>query len=113
MKVTFYSPGTFVPEDTNVYTDLTDPNEIKHLARSITERHGAKPFGFVLENTPGVFYWLGGTIKTIDDVPDTPENKTLRWNMIHNHMDRIIENNNSWRYTAEFRENDVLLEWEQ
>ena len=110
MKVTFYSPGTLVCENTVLETDLTDPLQIAQLARGITERHGATPHSFRIDNEDKL-YWLGGDILTLADVPDTPENKTLRWNMIHNDFDRIIINSNSWKFTSPFYPNDVLLEW--
>ena len=111
MKVTFYSPGTFVPEETTVETHLTDPNQIKLLALNIVERHAAKPYAFCTEAEPRKTYFLGGTIKTLDDFPDTPENNILRWNMIHNHIERVLENTNSWKTTVPLNADDVVLEW--
>lgn len=113
MKVTFFSPGTFVSETTEVDTDLTDPNEIKMLALDIVERHAARPYGFRLETEPKRNYFLGGTIKTLEDIPDTPENRILRSNMVNNNLDRVIENVNSWKVTLPFNADDVLLEWVQ
>ena len=104
--VTFYSPGTLVPETSEIETDLTDPIQIAELARGIKERHGATPFAFSLNDTR---YWLGGTIMTLEDVPEDQE--ILRWNMTHNDIKRVIVNTNSWRHTAEFRDTDVLLEF--
>lgn len=110
MKVTFYSPGTFVPEENVVETTLTDPYQIAELARDIVQRYGARPFCFKIEGEKRM-HWLGGTIKTIDDIPDTKENYILRWNMINNNITRVIENNNSYKHTSPFGEDDVLLDW--
>lgn len=100
--VTFYSPGTLVPETSEIETDLTDPIQIAELARTFR----TTPFAFSLNDTR---YWLGGTIMTLEDVPE--DQKILRWNMQHNDIKRVIVNNNSWRHTAEFRDTDVLLEF--
>lgn len=111
MKVTFHSPGTFVPESTTLETDLTDPMQIAELARGITERHGSRPACFQMETQPGVTYWLGGKIMTYDEIPDTEDNRILRANVRINRIERVIMNTNSWQTTAEFRANDVLLDF--
>jgi hypothetical protein len=57
-------------------------------------------------------YYLGGRLLTIDDIPDTDENKTLRWNMKYNNIETVIENTNSWKTTMPFDKNkDTLLEF--
>lgn len=109
--VTFYSPGTITPEKTTVETELTNLYEIAELARDIQERHGATPFGFRVEGRPGLVY-LGGIIKTLEDIPDTPENTILRWNMKHNGIERVLENTNSWKHTVALSDADVVLAWE-
>ena len=109
-NVTFYSPGTFMSECTTVDTALTDPASIQHLAQGITERHGAKPYAFKIEGDPHCYWFGANRILTRDDIPDTPENRILRQNMEWNNIDRIIENTNSWRFTAPFRDGtDVVL----
>lgn len=44
--VTFYSPGTFVSETSDVPIDSWDIEKAKELARGIKERHNATPYGF-------------------------------------------------------------------
>jgi len=44
--VTFYSPGTFVSEETTKDIDSWNIQEAESMAESIKERHGAKPYGF-------------------------------------------------------------------
>ena len=122
--VTFLSPGTFVSETTTQEIDCWDTILAMKMAKSINERHGATPFGFYFETktsdgwepktvkSSGIYY-LGGRLLTIDDIPDTKENETLRWNMKVNDIETVIENTNSWKVTMPFDKNkDVLLmEW--
>ena len=121
--VTFLSPGTFVSETTTKEIDSWSVDLAMRMARDIKERHGATPYGFRFETkasdgweprtvkSSGIYY-LGGTLLTIDDVPDTDENKTLRWNMKNNDIETVIENTNSWKVTMPFNKSkDVLLEW--
>jgi hypothetical protein len=121
--VTFLSPGTFVSETTTQEIDRWDTILAMKIAKSIKERHGAKPYGFRFETkdsngwepktvkSSGIYY-LGGRLLTIDDIPDTDENKTLRWNMKYNNIETVIENTNSWKVTMPFDKNkDTLLEF--
>src|ERR1035437_7684313 len=79
--VTFYSPGTFVAEDTEKSIDSWDIEKAKKMARSIKERHGACPYGFrfttrgrssedldskIVKTSP--LYWLGGKVETLAEV---------------------------------------------
>jgi hypothetical protein len=109
--VTFYSPGTFVAEYREIHTLMTDPNEIKLLGQEIVERHGAKPHSFTIEGDPKT-YWFGkNKVIAYADIPDTKENEVLRWNMQFNQWSHIIENSNSWKFTAPYNpEKDVILE---
>jgi len=121
--VTFYSPGTFVSETSTKEIDSWNVDQAVAMARSIKERHGAVPFGFAFETQvsdgwepktvrKSGMYYLGGRLLTIDDIPDTRENETLRWNMKYNHIETVIENTNSWKTTMPFDKNkDTLLEF--
>lgn len=44
--VTFFSPGTFVHEETTKEIDNWNVDEARDMARGIVERHGATPFAF-------------------------------------------------------------------
>jgi len=44
--VRFYSPGTFVAEQTEKLIESWDVEKAKEMARNIKERYGACPYGF-------------------------------------------------------------------
>jgi hypothetical protein len=124
--VTFSSPGTFVAEETTKEIASWDVEVAKEMAHGIVERYGATPFGFQFfteareaadwepkEVARSSFYHLGGRVETLAEVEtrNDPEEETLRWNMKHNGIQRIIVNDNSWRSTRPLREGDVVLDF--
>lgn len=125
--VTFFSPGTFVAETSEVPISAWDPEIAKKIARGIKERHGATPYGFrfttrsrkesdldsqVSARSP--MYFLGGKVETLEEVEAraTKEDQILLSNMRGNGHKRIVTNNNSWRWTQPLEESDVVLEFE-
>lgn len=124
--VEFASPGTFVSESTAKEIDSWDVAKAMDMAHEINERYNAKPYGFrfitrsrgdkdldsKVTKTSG-FYYLGGRIRTLADVErDNLEGEEiLRTNMRMNDIKLVIENNNSWKFTAEFTDKDTLLDW--
>ena len=126
--VIFYSPGSFVSEMTEKEIDSWDIEKAKELARSVSERYNAKPFGFrfitrsrnddeldskVTEKSN--MYYLGGKIRHLDFIilENNPDDRILISNMKMNGWDRVVENTNSWKVTQPLEENDVVLEWTQ
>jgi hypothetical protein len=124
--VTFYSPGTFVAEQTERPIDSWNVEEASEMAHAITERYGAKPYGFQFttrcrgdgdldskEIARSPFYHLGGRVETLAEVEarNDPKEETLRFNMRGNGYDRIVVNDNSWRSTRPLGETDVVLDW--
>ena len=118
--VVFQSPGTFVAEEDTHAIGGWDVEIATHMARDICQRHGAKPYGFrfiTREDSKIIaksnFYWLGGVIETLAEVEarNDPKEEILRENMRHNNIDHIVINNNSYKWTAPFKEGDVLLEF--
>jgi hypothetical protein len=124
--VTFYSPGTFVAEDTTKPIRSWSTKIAMRMARTIKERYGAIPYGFqfttrgrgpkdldskVVRKSP--LYYLGGRIETVEEVRkrDDPKERTLLANMEGNKWDRIIVNDNSYRWTMPYNDTDVVLEW--
>ena len=124
--VTFYSPGTFVSETTSKPIASWDVEVAKTMARGISERYGAKPYGFRFstrtrgaddldsrEAASSPMYYLGGRVETLADVEarNDPKEEILRSNMRRNGVERIIVNDNSWRFTAALEPDDVVLEY--
>ena len=125
--VTFYSPGTFVAEQTEEPIAAWDVAKATRMARSIKERHNATPYGFrfstrargendldsrVIAKSP--LYWLGGHVETLAEVKAraTEKDRILVNNMECNGWDRIITNTNSWRWTQPLVADDVVLEFQ-
>ena len=124
--VTFYSPGTFVAEKTEKPIDWWDVETAKKMALKIVERHGARPFGFrfstrqrkddELDSTEVLMspmYYLGGKVETLAEVKAraTKADQILVSNMECNGWEKIITNNNSWKWSQPFEKDDVVLEW--
>ena len=126
--VEFLSPGTFMAESSDREIPSWDIEAAKQMARDIKERYGAVPYGFrfktrsrgpddldskVTETSP--MYYLGGRVETLAEVEarNYPRESILRSNMRGNGYDRIIVNDNSWRWTQPLKAADVVLEWEQ
>lgn len=125
--VTFYSPGTFVAEDTSKPIDSWDPDVAKGMAKDITERYHATPYGFrfttrrrkddeldscVVATSP--MYYLGGVIETVEQVKaraDGDRDRILISNMECNDWERVITNSNSWKWVQPLMDDDVVLEW--
>src|ERR1051326_1239145 len=126
----FYSPGTFVCEESSRPVSEWSTRQAVAAAETIRERYNAKPFGFRfrthLESPPipdgrggtmdvepkplkeSGLHWLGGTLLLYDDVPDDKEHSILRSNMLCNDMPVVIEKRNSFRYTGQFGPDDVI-----
>lgn len=124
--VTFYSPGTFVSEESELPIDSWNIKKAQEMAHGITERYNATPYAFQFSTrTRGpndldskvtkrsALYHLGGRIETLAEVEarNDPTEDILRRNMRCNDIARVIINNNSWRHTMPFTEKDVRLDW--
>ena len=125
--VTFLSPGTFCHEETINDINSWDVAEAVAMARKISVRHGATPFGFYFttkarrENEldskvvkTSNMYYLGGKVETIDEVrarKDLSEYRRLLSNMEGIGWNRIIVNTNSWKITQPLRDDDVVLDF--
>lgn len=124
--VTFYSPGTFVSEETTKPIASWDVELASLMAHAISERYGATPYGFQFStrargdddldsktvSTSGRYY-LGGKIETLRQVKarNDPKERILISNMEINGWKKIIVNDNSWRFTAPLMKGDTILDW--
>ena len=124
--VVFYSPGTFVSEQSEVEIEKWDVQKAKEIAKDIKERHGATPYGFKFivrsrtekdldsrqSKSSGMFF-LGGKILTLKQVISRKDSKDeiLISNMKSNGIKKIIENRNSYLSTLPFNKGDKVIAW--
>jgi hypothetical protein len=122
--VEFLSPGAFVAESTTKPISSWDIEAAVLMASEITERYNAKPYGFRfitrarsdddldsrVTAKSGIHY-LGGKVMTLDQVKarNDPNDRILISNMEGNGWDRIVTNDNSWRWTQPLMKDDVVL----
>lgn len=123
--VTFYSPGTFTAETSELPIKAWDTKLAVKMARKITERYNAKPYGFKFSTRArgpkdldskavkqSGLYWLGGKVETLADVKARADEKEriLVSNMECNGWKTIVTNTNSWRWTMPLEDGDVVLD---
>lgn len=132
--VTFFSPGTFYPEQSSAPVSSLDTREAAELARGIVERYGARPFAFrfctmltvepVSDGEGGFLdvlprqveqsglYFLGGTLRTIEEViaAADPGERILLGNMRQERCPLIIEVRNSYLSTHFFGQADAIVD---
>jgi len=130
--VTFYSPGTMFSEENEVEIESWDACKATKMANDITQRHGAKPYGFKFSTklitdlvvdgeefevkpktvkSSGIHYITGG-IRTAEEIlrGTDPKEDVLRTNVKCNEIPAIIENCNSYKATMPFYKEDILLD---
>ena len=103
--VTFYSPGTFVAECTELPIASWDIELALTMSTTIHERYDATPYGFrfstrartaedldstVTSRSP--FYYIVGTVETVEQIEarNDPTEAILRSNMRNNGFKRVI-----------------------
>lgn len=124
--VIFFSPGTLVAEQTQKEIDSWDVEKAKKMARGIKERHEATPYGFQFvtrerkdtdfdskEIKRSGTYYLGGKVWTLAElkIRNNPGDRILISNMESNHWDKVVENNNSWKWIQVLQKADVVLKF--
>lgn len=124
--VTFYSPGTFMSEQTSKMIPAWDVQVAMEMAHEISERHGTTPYAFSFstrgrgvadldsrEIRRSQLYYLGGKIETRAEVEarNDPSERVMRDTMRINNIERVIVNTNSWRFTGALRDGDVVLDF--
>jgi len=121
--VTFYSPGTLVPESSREKIAKWDVKKALKMSEKIKERHNATPYGFQFStdarkkkdlNSKTIkkskFYIMGGKILTLKQVNDRndPNEEILRSNMRINNIAKIIENTNSFKVCLPYDEKEHI-----
>ena len=124
--VTFYSPGTFVAEETIKDIASWDVDAAMKMAHGIVERYAATPYAFRFSTRErgnkdldskttktSCLYHLGGKVETLAEVEarNDPKEKILLINMRNNGYDKIVVNDNSWRSVHPLGKDDVVLDW--
>jgi hypothetical protein len=124
--VCFLSPGTFFNEETSKPINGWDVDLAMEMAKSVTERYNATPYGFyfytkgrgdddldskILNTSPT--YFLGGKIETLEEIKarNDPNDRILISNMENNDYDRVIVNTNSWKTTQPLKPENIVLDW--
>lgn len=130
--VKFYSPGTLISETTSKPIESWDTKLAAAMATEISERHGARPYGFqfgtklvadpvpdgeggVLDVTPKVVetsgtHFITGELLFYHEV--SPSKSTLRGNMRCNGWPICVQNTNSYRSTLPFEQGDCIVDRE-
>jgi hypothetical protein len=124
--VTFYSPGTFVSEQSQQPIDGWNIEAAKAMALTVSERYGATPYAFRFStrsrgpadldsktSAASGLYYLGGTILTLAEVEARGDerDRILISNMRCNGYERVIENRNSWLFTGPLSDGDTVLDF--
>ena len=121
--VTFFSPGTFVAEQTTKCIASWDVEHALKLLPEIEERYGAKPYGFQFytmrrglrdfepkEIDRSGTYYVGCRVQTLEDVEaEGPATRILAQNMRMNNWDSVVTTMEGWKWTQPLREKDVVL----
>ena len=120
--VTFYSPGTFMAEESCKPVPSWDVAAAVAMSREIVERYGAEPYGFRFStrtraddeldsklSAESCMYFLHGKIETLAEVEAREPDSILASNMRSNGYGRVITTTKGWRWTQPFRDGDVLL----
>jgi hypothetical protein len=122
--VTFYSPGTFVAETTEMPIDSWDVDLARKMAESITERYNAVPYAFrfstrsrdeddldsrTTDRSPT--YYINCKVETLDEVEKRadPKESILLANMRCNGWNKIATTVKGWRWTQPLEPEDVVL----
>lgn len=123
--VTFLSPGTFVAEETTKEIACWDVALAKRMAKKITERHSAIPYGFYFTtrlrtskdfdskqiNRSPMYYLEHCEIRTIDDIRKAglDREKILLSNMESNGWDAVVTTTKGWKWAQPLEKDDVVL----
>jgi len=127
--VRFLSPGTFFDESTEKPIETWDVKTAVKMARDITERYGAKPYGFVfaevivsdpvddgeggkLEVKPKTVrtsgtHFIDGVLIRFEEVP--AKDSILASNMRGNGYPLVCETTNGYRHTGVFEADDCIV----
>lgn len=122
--VTFFSPGTFVAEETIKPIDSWNVDDAVAMMTMISERHGAKPYGFRFSTRDrsddeldskqiarSPMHYVGGKVETFEEIEarNLPNETILRSNMLSNGYERIWTTTEGWKWTQPLKDDDVII----
>lgn len=122
--VTFFSPGTLVAETSSKPIDSWDVEKAVAMSRDVTERHGARPYGFRFTTrarrdeeldsrivATSAMHFIGGKVETRQEVEarNDPSEDILRSNMRSNGYDRIWRSTEGWKWTQPLEADDIVV----
>lgn len=122
--VTFYSPGTFVAEQTTRQIDSWNIELAQAMAREIKERYDAVPYGFRFttrtredddfdskETDRSGMYYINCRVMTLVDLEErnNPNEEILRSNMRSNDWDAVVITAEGWKWTQPLHPDDTVL----
>lgn len=121
--VTFHSAGSFVAETTTKEIDSWNVDVAKKMAEDITERYGAKPYGFnfitksrddndldsKVSDSSGMYY-INCRMLTLEDVEkEKGKSSILYSNMECNGWNRVVTTKVGWGWTQPLGDKDIVL----
>jgi hypothetical protein len=122
--VEFYSPGTIVAEITTKEIKEWDIDTALEMAGSITERYGAKPYGFrfitrsrqddELDSkitNKSFMHYIGCEVLTLEQIKakNDPKDKILIGNMERNGWGRMVTTKTGWKWTQPLENYDIVI----
>ena len=121
--VTYYSPGTFVAEQTTKCVANWDIEKAVEMMAGIEERYHAKPYGFQfytmkrglrdfepkeIERSP--FYYVNCKVQTLEDIEaEGGPASILAGNMRTNGWDRVVTTMEGWSWSQPLKKGDIVL----
>lgn len=129
--VIFYSPGTLFSETSERPIEAYDVDLALAMSRTITERHGSRPYGFcfitMLEHAPikdksgevftvspketarsGMFF-INGQVLTLAEAKEQPNSETLVHNMEYNDRETVVTGQSRYRWTMAWKAGDCIV----
>ena len=122
--VTFFSPGTFVAEQTTKCVANWDVDKAVEMMAGIEERYGAKPYGFRFhtmrrglrdfkpkEIERSGMYYVNCKVETLAEIEERndPKDKIMIENMRCNKWDRCVSTTEGWGWSQPLRKGDIVL----
>lgn len=122
--VKFFSPGTFVAETSVRPIDSWDVDKAAKMVAEISERYGAKPYGFCFFTKArkdneldskivarSGMYYINGVVKTLEEIKaeNNPNDRILISNMESNGWSRIVTTYTPYKWTQPFEPGDSVV----